>query len=184
MKFNKFVLVVSLRNLGYGFEFAPSGKLKPVSTGELKVIKYLLKQNLSVVFDIGANSGHYSKQFFKHRGISVYAFEPELSAFAKLSLLSLDYVNLIPVNLALGRVPGFLPLFVSQANTELSTLNSQVSSVGFAKKLNQVPVDVEVSTLDLYMKTGNLKIDFLKIDVEGYEMELLAGAKELLKTTL
>ena len=129
-------------------------------------------QNLRVVFDIGANSGEYSKQFLKDQNISVYAFEPEPSAFQRLNLLSLDHVNLTPVNLALGRVPGILPLFVSQANTELSTLNPQVSGVGFAKKLNQLPVDVEVSTLDLYLSTSNPRIDFFKIDVEGYEMEL------------
>lgn len=129
IKFNKFVLVVCLRNLGYGFEFAPSRKSSTISAGEVKVIKFLLNQNLRVVFDIGANSGEYSKQFLKNLNISVYAFEPEPSAFAKLSLLSIDNLNLFPVNLALGRVPGILPLFVSQANTELSTLKSLVSGL-------------------------------------------------------
>ncbi len=127
------------------------------------------------VFDIGANSGEWSKNFLKYPSISVYAFEPEPSAFAKLSALAVDNENLFPVNQALGKIPGVFPLFVSQANSELSTFNSQVSSVGLAKKLIQLPVNVQVTTLDLYLENRNLTIDFLKVDIEGYELEFLGG---------
>jgi hypothetical protein len=61
---------------------------------------------------------------------------------------------------------------------ELFVANSR--NAGFRAKT--VPQRVEVTTLDDYVARHRIRVDFLKVDIEGKEMEALEGARETLKS--
>ncbi|CAN1484376.1 Methyltransferase FkbM [Candidatus Nanopelagicaceae bacterium] len=182
-KFNRFLLILSLRNLGYGFDFAgnKSGEIPSLSKGEEKYIKYIKSQNLAIVVDVGASKGNFSERFLSQESVSVFAFEPVESSFKVLKAMQGKYENLVCENFAVGNFNGAMNLWVSENNTELSTLSKEVSEFGLAKKINQSPILTQVVTLDTYFKNLRSRIDLLKIDTEGFELEVLAGAQELLR---
>jgi hypothetical protein len=84
--------------------------------------------------------------------------------------------------MALGSSPGRLKLYDSEGSTEggiRASLSPEALKTMTSKPL--VSVDVEVSTLDLFLKDQSFdRIDFLKIDTEGFEMDVLNGATHAL----
>lgn len=136
----------------------------------------LLKVN-DVALDVGANIGEVSFNMAKCVGSSgvIHSFEPEPFIFSKLlknnSLNS--FVNIFLNNLALGDKVQELYL---QAQVENNRGGTRIQpDKGLGKK-------VTVSTIDIYLEEKRLqKLDVIKIDVEGFELKVLQGAKDALK---
>lgn len=132
-----------------------------------------------IVFDIGAAVGTFSivAACLTGKG-TVYAFEPTDSTFdaLKTNIEMNEAKNIVPIKIGIGnenRLFFFDERDIFSANRIIddTTVNNQSSS----KK-------IEVITLDTFWKTNNIeKVDFIKIDVEGYALEVIQGAKELLK---
>jgi FkbM family methyltransferase len=126
-----------------------------------------------VVADIGANIGVYSK-FFAHlvdpTG-SVYAFEPEPKNFARLRRASESRPNVRAVHAAVGSQSGTLKLYVSNdLNVDHHTYDD-----GEGRRAIEVPV----VQLDTFFPPGS-RLDFIKMDIQGYEYAALQGARRLL----
>ncbi len=138
------------------------------TNGELLLLEKLMP-HAKMVVDVGANVGDYSGDILKiNSQVIVHAFEPDPDSYKQLSKLPL-----IANNIGLGDREETKTLY----RAERSTHNSF-----YAFEPAAVPFDVKVSTLDIYCeKNGISHIDFLKIDVEGYEFFVLKGAQELLK---
>jgi FkbM family methyltransferase len=131
-------------------------------------------KSAQVILDIGAYSGIYSiTASLANRNAHVYAFEPNPEIFSlaqnniKLNHLSKN-VTLMP--LALGNELGREKLFFNVSGWETAT--ASLSSCG-----NKF-VEVEVSTIDLNF--GNIQVDLIKIDVEGFEAKVLSGGRKML----
>jgi FkbM family methyltransferase len=134
-------------------------------------LKRLVKPH-SIIFDVGANFGFYSLLLAATNDCEhVFAFEPESETFKRLkkniALNGLEKsVKAIPLGLSDIRGPARL-------STEDG--NSGASFIGPAGQ----PIQVE--TLDGFCSINSIeRLDFLKIDVEGHEMHVLAGGTEML----
>jgi len=126
-----------------------------------------------IVFDIGAYVGDTSLWFSKAVGPQgkVYAFEPEPGNFEKLkaNLERNNVTNVIPLQLALSENEGEM----------------QVASAGGSSIMTQARTgtSVKVTTIDKFVGANKLpRVDFIKMDVEGHELKVLAGARETIKT--
>jgi FkbM family methyltransferase len=132
------------------------------------------------VLDIGAHHGLYTLLAAKLVGPTgkVFAFEPsprERKALAlNVTLNRCKNVSLQP--LALGGQEGLFDLHI--AGDGMTGFNSFRPSVDAGKTLK---VSVRVTTLDNWITaTGIHRVDFIKLDVEGGELSVLSGARELL----
>jgi len=137
------------------------------------------------VLDIGANMGFYT--IFLSRLVgpngSVVSVEPVDATFKLLThmvrKLSLDNVRTknIAVSDHAGEVTMEVP--VNADGQEDYYLAKIVSGGG---ESNTRKVVVEVNTIDGLVAESNLKVSFLKIDVEGHELTCLKGAQSLFRT--
>lgn len=126
------------------------------------------------VLDIGANIGFYTVMLSKlvGEGGVVHAFEPDSLNYKYLRLNTSKLQNVRLNNSAIGAASGMIKLHKSsQLNTRHQTFDS-----GEGREMSEV----ECVAIDDYFKDGQ-KIDFIKIDVEGYEYYALSGMKEVIK---
>jgi len=133
----------------------------------------------SLVFDIGANTGDYVRSFLSLGAGKVIAVEPTPHLVDKLRCIRDKRLTVIPC--AVGKEPGILQLHISNFDTLNSISEGWINKV--ADEVNgKLPqwiqtVNVEAVTLDsLIARYG--RPDFIKIDVEGYELEVLQGLTE------
>ncbi len=131
-----------------------------------------------VFIDGGANFGIYTaaaSQIVGNDGV-VLSFEPSVESFPVLErnvqLNQFDNVNLF--NLALSSQEGTAPLYhIDNAPNSYSLNSDSRSDTTFE--------EVSTETLDGILLRENIsKVDFIKLDVEGAEEEVLKGANSLL----
>ena len=127
-----------------------------------------------VVFDVGANVGSYSKSWLSYDA-NIHAFEPGEKAFA---LLEEKYGQTITANnIALAAHSGEHYLYQVKDDSRLASLLKRSHPNHTWVKSERV----KCLSLDEYCESKRItEIDFLKIDVEGYEMEVLKGAETML----
>jgi len=133
-----------------------------------------------LIFDVGAHEGETIRRYRKiFKNSTIHSFEPQSKSFEKLK----KYRNIktFTNNFALGS---------SNISKEIYTNkdDSTSSFYKFSENLNENQLvnnkteKVEIKTLDEYVKENQIdQIDILKIDVQGYEKEVLLGANSTLK---
>jgi FkbM family methyltransferase len=131
-----------------------------------------------VVFDAGANTGVYAVQQAR-RGAHVYAYEPNPDCYRRLRK-AVDANGLAgrvtPLNRALGAAPGTGEMILPAGLTTMGSLRPE-----WTPAAGDTRVGVEVDTIDQAVaRLGIARIDLLKVDVEGLEMDVLDGAHEAL----
>jgi len=159
----------------YGMNFGVASGYADYS-GELHIIKQL-KKNMAnaVIFDIGANVGDWSKfviEEYKDIDYQLYMFEPSKITFKELKNNIHEQKNRF-----------FYPLGFGDKNETIKIFydNEAQGSAGAFIKNAKFSEDVETETIDNFCNENGLKkIDFLKMDVQGYEHNILIGAKQML----
>jgi FkbM family methyltransferase len=137
-----------------------------------------------VGFDIGAHVGSRVRAW-RRLGARVIAVEPQPDCLRVLRLFFGRDKGVEIVPLAVGAKPGRARLALSTATPTVSTMSPDwIESVGtdpsFARVRWDRSVEVEVVTLDdLVARYGEPA--FCKIDVEGYEVDVLAGLNRPLR---
>jgi FkbM family methyltransferase len=131
-------------------------------------------------FDIGANVGVYVLQFARWLGSSgrVVAFEPNPGARAVLQRhvqmnAVTDRVVIVPS--AVGENSGTATLFAADADG-MSRLNAPNQAI--AGKTHNL--EVPVTSVDDYVARSGIQPDVLMVDIEGFEIQAIAGAKRLI----
>lgn len=127
-----------------------------------------LKQ--STAFDIGANIGNHALYFSRYLRC-VHAFEPEPRTFELLKLNSALVDNLVPHAIGLGDEQGRFLLHGSFENTGASSILHPQEGRS---------VEISVDTIDnLFGDLNDLAL--VKIDVEGFEANVLRGGMETIR---
>lgn len=152
----------------------------------LNDIRQILGRPLTCAFDIGANVGETALQYAAaFRGAAIYSFEPDHETFKRLSGAVAHLSNVRLFNTAIGSRVGKATLFrnvYDGANSLLQTATNAEKYVFDAKYLEPIGTDsIDVMTLDDFCEQHHIKeIDLLKMDTQGYELEVLEGAKRTL----
>jgi FkbM family methyltransferase len=167
-------ICVDLRDHGVGRPLYVERQYEPSETA---FVRRYVQPGMSVV-DVGANLGYYTLLAANRVGAigRVLAIEPDPHNFALLqknvsgNLLS----NVTMENSALGARGAEAALFLSRLNYGDHRLHPDASGL-------RVSIAVKVRTLDEIVDSlGWGTIDFLKMDVQGYEYEVLLGMKKIL----
>ena len=142
---------------------------------ELLAIEPLLSKigEGSCALDIGANIGNHTV-FFSAFFDQVFSFEPNPVAFELLELNVADYKNVRPYRLGASSSEGELEFAVNQSNFGSSRI---VDTAGGKKDYD---FRVEVKALDLLAEIRSETISFVKLDVEGHELQALQGMRNIL----
>lgn len=125
-----------------------------------------IKDNCNVIFDVGV--GDFSV-FFNKESYEVHYFEPFSTAFNKLKDFTISNKKFYLNNFGLGDKNEVLPYY-----EEGSLYNRNLT--------NNIKDECQVKTgLEYCIEKNITKIDFLKIDVEGFETKVLLGFGDFLK---
>ena len=177
-KLNNIIFSLSLRAKGYN----NYGSFKV--TGEKNFIQSISRE-LQFSLDIGANIGNYSKLLIEETNSYIFAFEPLDGAYDILNNLVIEHPNRIEAfKLALGDKNVEKNLNFTDEKSEKATFLDDISKLSFYEGASNKKKLVNVVTLDEFMEQKNLfdkEIDLIKIDTEGYELEVLKGSKRLIE---
>jgi FkbM family methyltransferase len=153
-------------------------------SGEVNVMR-LIRRSLSgedaiVIFDVGAHQGHYAKNLRSEFGgkAYIYCFEPGLSLFRQLVASLGNDSSFFLHQMGLGDNNEESDLFTGSNNIP-SMFESALQIVSIEVVSKEI---VRTMRLDTFCQQNGIdRINFLKIDVEGYEYKVLTGASALLK---
>lgn len=150
--------------------------------------KRILELQPEVVIDIGANEGQFALEM-RHAGYNgqMISFEPQPDVYDKLSKISESDNNWECQQFAIGDSFDKLRMHVSatsqssslfpigKTHTDLMPHTIQVSEI----EVSVIPLDYWASSASI----GGKKI-FLKVDVQGYELQALEGASKVINSVV
>jgi FkbM family methyltransferase len=131
-----------------------------------------------VVFDVGANVGQ-SLYRISHAFpyADIYCFEPILSTFNQLRENTSKMTRVQCFHLALGSSSGTTQVVLQNS----SLINSLVRTIRESSHKDLNIETVHIDTLDRFCDRHNVEhIDYLKIDTEGFDLEVLKGGNQML----
>jgi FkbM family methyltransferase len=143
--------------------------------------------HIDLVIDVGANDGQFARQCRAHgfQG-EIISFEPTLSAHTSLlQSAASDPLWTVADRMALGASTGEAEINIaanSFSSSILPMLDSHLSAAPESAYLQKEKVPLRRLDDVLPTTSPNRKI-FLKLDVQGYESQVLAGAPQLLSQT-
>ena len=160
-------------------------KYNPATSEELRRIKLLEHYNIDLVFDIGANQGQYAIGImdagYKNKIVS---FEPLSSVHTIIEVESKKYNNwTVAPRCAIGAKKEEIEINISAnsvSSTLLTMLDSHIDGAPESKIIGKEKVQVySLDEIGLNYTTSAKNI-FLKIDVQGFEQEVLKGAQSMI----
>jgi FkbM family methyltransferase len=175
----------ALRRQGKGYDICRKIGL---GRNHIKDIQTILGNRVQIIFDVGANDGQTVRTFLPAFSCAaIYSFEPDPQTFERLAASVKDEPRVRAVNAALGRETGNATLFrfkFDQTNSLLPKAEGAAQYLFDAEYMvNAGTVAVQITSIDEFCdKNGVEHVDLLKIDTQGYEVEVLEGARRLLNS--
>jgi FkbM family methyltransferase len=155
------------------------------ASGERKFVQEFLPVHLNipepVIFDVGANRGDYSKLLLTaFPKAKLMCFEPNPRTFELLSRNLGNSASLFQNGF--GKQSGTLELhFDAKDQTSVMATSNPEILRNISKVTETEKVQIKVETLDEFCTAQKIgHIDFLKVDTEGFELDILRGAKKML----
>jgi len=144
---------------------------------ETKFYKKYLSDKEVIVFDIGSNLGTFSQQLsktFPKKLLEIHSFEPidELLAKQKIKNGMLHKHNYI-----ISEKSGLIDFFEHEISSQSSVMLNEKIKNQKVKKLTKEAITLEQAL----EKTNISKVDLLKLDTEGNELDILKSSEHLLK---
>jgi FkbM family methyltransferase len=142
--------------------------------------RVVFPRSYATIIDVGANRGQFA--LFARRRFpdsALLCFEPGPTAFTTLRAVAGPEARC--VRCALGSEHGLAALHVARADDSSSILApTALQTTTFAKTVIARDIEIEVKTLDSFI--GAITTPYLlKVDVQGYELEVLRGGTRLLE---
>ena len=135
-----------------------------------------LAGDVKIALDVGANVGQTASRLTsRFPEVHVFSFEPAPATFQKLHDAWAGQGQVTCIQMALGAQAGRAEM------TDLPTSDQNTLLVGQHQR--GPTVSVEVGTVDTFVAERHISsVDLLKIDTEGYELEVLQGAINMLRS--
>jgi len=150
----------------------------PFEAAELRLFDSLIRPS-DIVFDVGANFGMYSALALRKLGGEgkLFAFEPNprMQRLLERNAVSSVQGQVERLELGLSNQEGEAQFVVAE--------DSAYSSLADTGRLGvSETIRVSITTLDAFVRARSLpRVDVMKIDVEGFEFEVLNGGRTLLE---
>jgi FkbM family methyltransferase len=139
---------------------------------------------IQTVIDVGANEGQYRDFLRQHVGFEgrIVSFEPIPALAEKLKQRAArEDPNWVIHACALGAETGTLPLNIMSSSTFSSFLSpSSTGAAQDAKNSIVATIDVPISTLDHELSDADPRHAYLKLDTQGFDLEVLRGGQRLI----
>ncbi len=149
--------------------------------GERQIVQRCISHS-NIVFDVGANQGEWAKLVLKyHPDIELHCFEISMPTYQKLSSQNFPK-NVRLNNFGVSSRNGEATLFVFAEGADTNSLYKRSGLEHWGVKPQEKEEVVSLRALDDYCLEKNIRnVDFLKIDVEGHELEVLQGSSLMLR---
>ncbi len=144
-----------------------------------KIFRLIEPQKTPIIFDVGANVGQSVTKFKGYSAnAEIHTFEPSLETYKTLVNNTKQYNKVVHNNFGLGAEKKEVKFYANQLDDISSFLEPTSLLWGETKKTEVL----KVYTLDHYCEQQNIsKINILKIDTQGYDLEVLKGGKRMLQ---
>lgn len=173
--------VVISHGVGKGLRFNAAGANPGYALGTTepivqKAVAELVRAG-DVVYDIGANVGFYTVLLGRLTGPTgaVWAFEPlaQSAAAARRNAESNGFSQVTVINKAVGRRSGSISMVLGEESTWAKVADSGAQGP---------TISVEMTSIDELVDSGAIKPpNFVKIDVEGAELEVILGMRRTIE---
>jgi FkbM family methyltransferase len=139
---------------------------------EIELLKKHIKPG-DTVLDIGANIGFYATILSDIAGEKgkIHCFEPDATNFNHLKKTTCNYKNIVINNKAVGPRTEKIRIYTSK---ELNVDHRTYKPEEYDQE-----IEIDAVSIDDYLKGE--KVQFIKMDIQGFEMEAMKGMKETLK---
>jgi len=151
----------------------------------IQVIREELKPGMTVI-DCGSNIGFYpllEANILKNEG-SIYAIEPDIRNYnvLKKNIEFCQYRSILkPFQMAVSNQNGVSKMFVTE-KSNLNKLSSKDDKTFSERHSVDSTVEVKTKTMDDFCNQENIIPDFIRMDIEGFEVEVFQGMEKIFKT--
>lgn len=149
--------------------------------GELTVMQKFLPTS-RIVFDVGANVGDWTKLALEiNANLAIHCFEPGSQAYKKLASRNFPE-SVVCNNTGLSSANKEEKLYLFDESSTLNSLHQRTGLEVYKIKTPEKTETIQLETLDSYCEKNKIvEIDFLKMDIEGHELEAFKGATRMFK---
>jgi len=156
-------------------------KMKDLSVGVDLIVdlKRFGSNPCKIIFDVGANVGQTAMEYSSiFKNAKIYSFEPVETSFKELTKNVAKIRNVSNFQIAFGSKKEEIKIELDSNPTSLTNSLKNTSASSGEAKLRET---IRVRKIDDFVTEHNIKsIDLLKIDTEGWELEVLKGASQSL----
>jgi FkbM family methyltransferase len=151
------------------------------TNGELRLMQQVLPQ-CHVVFDVGAHIGEWTSLALGiNPRLSIHSFEPSEVTYERLVGRSFP-ASVVCNNFGLSSKAEERVLYLFEEGAGINSLYRRQGLESFGLTTQRHEETVALDTLDHYCQSWDIEgIDYLKLDVEGHELEVFKGASKMLE---